>query len=179
MRRGICGGGIPGLGIRADAGAADAEVEEDGGGHDRNDAVAECEADVPLHQVTDGTGCGVESERTAAGEDDAVYVLNQVPGAQQLRLASAGRRTAHVDTGGGRRIRQHHGAARDRVDVGPVTDADAGNVRDGTVAHRSECTWLSALPRVRCAGMIARTARLPGTSSGRRRSYSRRRASWR
>ena len=110
--------------------AADAKIEQDRGRHDGHDAASEREADATLGEVPHDAGRRFEAERAAAGEHDAVDLLHEVAGAQQIGLVRAGRAAAHVDTGNGGLVGEHDGTACDRAAIAPVADADAGDVGD-------------------------------------------------
>ena len=74
-----------------------------------------------------------ETVRAAAREADGVHVVDQVLGAQQVGLASAGPATAHVDTTHGAGTGEHDGGAGAPAATGGrgVADDDARHVGDG------------------------------------------------
>ena len=78
LRAGEAGGAIAAVGGRSDPRIADAQVEQDRGGHDRHTRHADVEADVVLLEPADDAGRGVEAEGAAAGEDDRVDFLDRV-----------------------------------------------------------------------------------------------------
>ncbi len=85
---------------------------------------------APAHHATGR----VQPESAAARDQDGVHLLHEGARPHQVRLARAWGRTAHVDAGHGAAFAQHHRAACGAAAVGPVADADAGDIRDGVEA---------------------------------------------
>src|SRR5690606_3676236 len=105
-----------------------AEVEQDRGRHDGDDAAAGPKADVAAFEVAHDAVGGGQSVGAAAGQADAVGALDGRLGAQQVGLAGAGPAAADVDAGYGPGLGQHHGAAGRAAVRRPMADEDAGNV---------------------------------------------------
>jgi hypothetical protein len=72
-----------------------------------------------------------------------MHLLHQVAGREQVGLARAGRRAAHVHAAHGAVARHDDGAAGGAAGVGEMADFDAGDVGDGTGARK----WLSGRGR--------------------------------
>ena len=71
---------------------------------------------------------GIEAERAAAGQQQRVHLVDEVARHQQIGLARAGCRAAHVDAAGDAGFAQHHRAAGGPARVGVVADLQAGDV---------------------------------------------------
>ena len=127
--------GVARRGVGADARIADPEVEQDRRRDDRHDeglrdAVgrrADHGADAALLEPAHDAAGGVETERAAAGEDDRVHLVDRVDRIEQLGLARARRRAAHVDSGDGAFAGDDHRAAGRPARVGEVADLEAGD----------------------------------------------------
>ena len=117
---------------------ADTEIEQHGGGDDRNhlvrfgsNRVAAIALGEPAH---DAVGGG-ESVGAAAGEADGVDALDEVDRVEQVGLACAGRAAADVDTSDGAWRREHDRRAGEPAAPAPlvVADADPGDVGEVVV----------------------------------------------
>ena len=95
--RGRRRGEKPAFGGRTDLGVADAEVEEDRAGHDRDESAAELETDAALLEVPHDAAGRIEAEGAAASEHDRVHLLDACRRREQIGLARAGRAAADID----------------------------------------------------------------------------------
>ena len=127
LRAGEAGGAIAAVGGRPDPRIADAKVEQDRGRHDRHARDADVEADVVFLEPADDAGRGVEAEGAAAGQHDRVDLFDRVDRRQQIGLARARRRAAHVHAGDRARFREHDRAAGRPLAQREVPDLDAVN----------------------------------------------------
>ena len=126
----IPAGGIAGRSIGAYAHIAHHHVEEHGRRHQRNPAHADTQAGTLLFQPAHGPcGC-VQPPGAAAGQHDAVDLLHQIAGVQQIGLARARGCAAHIYTAHGTLGAQHGGAARGAKRVAEMADGDALHTAD-------------------------------------------------
>jgi hypothetical protein len=125
-----------GIGVRV--GVADAQVEQDRRRHDRHRTHARGEADPALGEPTHHAIGRRQPERRATGQADGVDPLDERRRAQEIRLTRARCRSADIDAGDRALVRsQDHRAAGPSFRIGPVADADAGNVPYGQPLHGS------------------------------------------
>ncbi len=135
------GGPISTVGVRPHVRVTHAEVEQDRRRHDRHLRDADVEAAPVLFEPAHGARRRVEAEGAAAGEHDCVDAIDGIQGIQQVGLARAGRRSAHVngrDRGG---LREDHRAAgrprRERV----VSNGQAAHGRERVVLLSLDHQW--------------------------------------
>ena len=129
-----CGftGGESGLRIGPHARIAEPEVEQHRGRHDRNSRRADRKTVAMLVEPTHHAAGGIEPERAAAGQQQRVHLVDEVARHQQIGLARAGCRAAHIDTAGDAGFAQHHRAAGGPARVGVVADLQPCDVGDRT-----------------------------------------------
>lgn len=136
--RGRVVGGVAEGGVRGGAeAAASAEVVDDGGRHDGDDAALHLEADVPVREPVHDAAGRAQPVGAAARQGDGVYALDQVARVQEFGLAGAGGRATHVHPGhpghhaAGRR--QDDGGAGQVAVTGPLgmPDPEPGDVSQG------------------------------------------------
>ena len=134
-RRGL----VAAVGGRADLRvAAEAEVEQDRGRHDRHHAGgAHVPADLPLLEIAHDALRGVEAVGAAARQHDRVDLVDHVERIEQIGLARARRAAALRHAAhGALAVDEHHGAAGRPLGQREVADADARHVRDAAVHER-------------------------------------------
>ncbi len=115
-----------------------AEVEEDGRGHDRHDALTHREAEPVLLHPTHHAGRRVQPVGASPAQHDRVHLGDQAARRQEVRLARSRGAALHVDAG-----RRASLGADDRG-AGPVAaldaliaaDLDAGHVGEGVRGAR-------------------------------------------
>ena len=120
-----------------------AQVENDGRGNDGHDSCAHLETEAPLLKVAHDAGRGVESERAASAQEYGVHLLDEVAGAHEVGLASAGGGAANVHAGDGALGAEHDCTAGGGLTVGEVPYTDAGYVSYG-VLHGARSTIKTA-----------------------------------
>src|SRR5436309_1330748 len=129
-RDGARGRVVPHLARGAGAAVADAEVEEEGARHVRDDRGARGEADAALLEPAHDAVDRLLAEPAAAAEDDAVDRRDEVAGVEVVETddvvgAAAERDAARRGAGA-----QHDRDAGEADRVGRVTDADPRDVGD-------------------------------------------------
>src|SRR5712692_7703475 len=92
-------------------------------------------AGAPFFQVAHDAACRVQSKGAAAREQNGIDASNQVHGAQQIGFARGRRAPAHIYATRRGCIAQNHCAARACLEVGVMSDTNAGNVGN-VVMHR-------------------------------------------
>ncbi len=125
---GCRGGGFAHGGVGVHVRLADAEIEEDGAGHDRDVLAAEGVAHFTSGQVAAHTGGGFQAEGAAAGQQDAVDLIGDVAGAEGVDLLRAAGASADIDAADGALLAQNGSAAGDGAEIGDVPDANSGNI---------------------------------------------------
>src|SRR5579864_9320508 len=107
--------------------SSDLQIEKNRRGHNRNfrQAGAGWNADALLLEETHHARSCVEPERGAAAQQDGVRSPDQAAGPQQVSLACARGRAAHVNADGHGPFAEHHAAASGRRQVCPVADTNA------------------------------------------------------
>ena len=83
---GRCGGCLAHGDVGMHVGLADAEIEQDGAGHDGDVLAAEGVAHLAAGQVAAHAGGGFQAEGAAAGQQDAVHPIGDVAGARACRF---------------------------------------------------------------------------------------------
>ena len=134
------GGGVALGGSGADGAVADAQVEDDGGGHDGHDVASDAMADAALFEEAHHAVRRAEAVGAASAEDDGVHERDRVFGAQEVGLPRAGGCAANVNAADGALERERDGAAGAVGGVGAEPDGDAGGVRERAV-HWREARW--------------------------------------
>src|SRR5829696_1925944 len=130
LRRG--GGLVAHREVGADRGISDEEVEEDGGGDQRDAGHPYVEADTALLKVADDPFGGGEAEGAPPGQQEGVGLSNRPVGAEAIRLPCSRRGAAHVHADDGTlRIFEEDGrAAGQGLEVGGVAHEHAGHVAE-------------------------------------------------
>ena len=129
--------GIAGIGVGSRQRVTDPEVEEDRGRDDRHRPHAGREPDATLCKAAHDAVGGGQPECRAAGEADRVDSLDEGRRTKEVGLASARRRASDVDARDRSAVRsQDDSAAGEPGRIGPVADAQPGNVAQGEAGHR-------------------------------------------
>src|SRR5215218_5627172 len=130
LRRG--GGLVAHREVGADRGISDEEVEEDGGGDQRDAGHPYVEADTALLKVADDPFGGGKAEGAPPGQQEGVGLSNRPVGAEAIRLPCSRRGAAHVHADDGTlRIFEEDGrAAGQGLEVGGVAHEHAGHVAE-------------------------------------------------
>ena len=110
-----------------------AEVVYDGCGHNGHDSCAHLESEAPLLKVAHDAGGGVESKCAASAQEYGVHLLDEVAGAHEVGLASAGGGAANVHAGDGSLGAEHDCTAGGGLTIGEVPYTNAGYVSYGVM----------------------------------------------
>src|SRR5207248_10483787 len=81
----------------------------------------------------------IESKGAAACKHDGVDTFNEGHGAQQVGFACGGRTASYIDASHSGCVAEDDGAARARLKVGVVSNANAGDIGD-VVVHDYFCS---------------------------------------
>src|SRR5690349_7697238 len=81
-----------------------------------------------LFQVAHDPAGGIESKGAATCQQDCVYFMYQVHGAEQVGFTSGRRTATHIDPANGRSVAENDGTAGARFQVCVVSYANAGNI---------------------------------------------------
>src|SRR5216684_1597371 len=120
---------ISGFGSRAYFRIADAQVKQDCRRNDRHHAGwADFESQAVFFEITHDACGGIETKSTASGKHDGLHLFDGIDGTEQIGLASAGSRAAHIHARDRARFTQDDSASRGALLQSSVTDLDAGNV---------------------------------------------------
>ena len=132
-------GGVASGGVGAHRHIAQHHIKQHGSGHQWNTAHANGQARTLLFQPAHGAGSAVQPPGAAARQHDAVHLLHQIAGVQQIGLARAGGCAAHIHTAHRTFGAQHHAAAGGAACVGAM--AHVNSLHLGDVAGVGE-QWL-------------------------------------
>ena len=122
--------------VRPHRGVAHAQVEQDRRRHDGHMGHAHVETDLAFFQVAHHAAGRVQAERAAAGQHHGVHFLDHVGRIEQVGLARAGRRAAHVHARRGAGLGDDHRAAGRPPRVRVVPDLQPRHLGDGPAARR-------------------------------------------
>ena len=122
------------------------QVEQHRRRNDRNAGHADLDADAAGFQPAHHAAGRIQPEGAAAREHYRMHPVHQVDRREQVGLARAGRRAAHVHAGHRALAREHHAAACGAARVGEVADLDACHIANavGGLAHALS-SWARAL----------------------------------
>jgi hypothetical protein len=128
------------------------EVEDRGGGNERNDRSGESgsgESETRLGEGVDDSGDGTQPERGPAGEDDGIGTVGMCARRDDVGLTGGGTASADIDADG-RTGRGQHGGDPGQPGVGELTgmaEADTGDLEDSAPAVRAGACAIGPEPR--------------------------------
>ncbi len=110
------------------SGAADAEIEKNGAGHDRHVGDAGVVSNAALFEKIAHAAGGFETKGAAPREHDGMHIRRDMAGVQRVELAGTGGRTADVHAAHRIGAAENDSASGESYGVRCVTHQNAGNV---------------------------------------------------